>query len=225
MASTPFDSLPKQKFALRISGPTLGVFLLSYFIVMVVFSPDNTKWNQRRDPSAIIVETDPQASQSPVTKAFDKIFIVPPHCFFGGYDNNFQISQCQKYWKSVGEAAFYALLPLSFAFLFYIAAFDLMRMMYRNARNRISIGEAMMGGVVTHPPLAPTDFMSWAFCLRAIAVERSDKKQMRVYMAIGSQIPSAGDRVAIFYVGQFFGQKRYVAVPYTPHVAVFAGSR
>lgn len=225
MASTPFDRLPKGQFAGRVMGPTLAVFLVSFFLVMVVFSPGNANWNQRRDPSAIIVETDPQASKSPVTTAISKVFNVPPHCFVGHFDSQFQKAQCDQYWRSFAEAAFYALLPMIIAFLFYFAAFDLMRTLYRNARSRIATGEAMMGGVVTNPPIAPTDFLGWAFCLMTVAVERSDHKQMRVYMAHGSEIPKAGDRMAIFFVGQFFGKKRYVAVPYTPHVAVFAGTR
>ena len=150
---------------------------------------------------------------------------LPEVCLSGAVVNDFQIQQCREFWDHLGREAIVAALPFLLALTFFFIRFDTMRVIYKRAHQKITRGQALMMGTVTEPAEATQDAFGWLNCVRPIAVELSNKRQVKAYLPVGAPVPRPGAQVALYDLGRWMNQTRLAAALYAPHLAVFKGTR
>lgn len=172
-----------------------------------------------RGPSGDVTDTTGPA----FTTVFEGLGRLPERCVSGETDNDFQRSQCSKYWDRLILTGGYASIPLLLSLAFLYLGLDALRGTYRRGQKRMEKGQALMAGTVTNPAELPADAYSWFFCFRPISIELKNKTQLKVYVPLDSPIPRPGETLAVFDGGRGFGQKRLLASIYAPHVAIVSG--
>lgn len=212
MAATPYHYLPRKRFWLRIAAPLVGVYLAGLLITGVL-----TEVPLARGKS---LSGRAQAHQA---EFLHRVTHVPEVCWSGNAVNEFQVRQCGEFWRALLSDAGIFSIPWALVVVFYLACMDSLSLLYRRARKRIEKGEALFQGVVTKPSRLPQDFFSWAYCLRPLSVQLPNGRQLRVHLPLDETEPQPGEKVAVFDGGKAFGQTRYLALIYTPHVAVVLG--
>jgi hypothetical protein len=225
--------------------PGIAVAFVLGFMVMggVASSPDSsTALGQmlgttpaaaaRLPASSALVPPEPMLSSNPLVAAtlhwkqvLSYWFGYPSICWGDNAVNDFQRSQCVDFHDRLITGTLIALIPTGVALLFLFLAVEQLSGFYRRSRKTIDKGKALFAGVVTNPAEAPNDFFGRTFCMRAISVQLSNKKQMNVYLPLTAPVPLPGQTLAVFDGGKVLGAKRYIATLYAPHLAVVSGSR
>ncbi len=197
MAQTPFNDIPKKLFLARMLGPALGLFLIAFFCLGPRYY---------------------QTLGSDLSQ-------IPHSCLLRGeVVSDFQRKQCRDYWNRLLSTGSIGALPGVLILGFYFIVFGSLSSTYLNARKKIEKGKVKLGGVVTDPAQGPQDLFSWFYCLRTVIIQLPDRKQMKVYVTMDAPLPHPGQTLAVLEAEEVFGEKRYLALLYTPHVAVIRGS-
>ncbi|MGZ3699980.1 MAG: hypothetical protein ACXVCH_17945, partial [Bdellovibrionota bacterium] len=153
-------------------------------------------------------------------EAYQMATHIPGVCLSGAAVNDFQRTQCDKFWVEAIKQATYTVAPLVPVLLFFLFGFEALGATYRRARRKLEKGAADFPAIVTNPARMSNDFYSWMFCLNCVSVQLNEKTQIRVYLAPEDAIPLPGQTMAVFILGNQFGKRRFIGRTYTPHVAV-----
>jgi hypothetical protein len=221
MAVTPFHDAPKKLFLTRmLGGPAVAAFAAGWLVLGIV--SEAPQFAQARGPAA---EGSLFRSAGQTVGSFlSKISRMPEVCWSGDTVNEFQGKQCERYWNDLYVAGGLSAIPFVAVGLLMLMGLDQLNGLYRRSRRKVESGKATFGGTVTSPAVAANDIFGWFFCFRAVAVQLSNKTQVKVYMPLSVPVPLPGQAVAVFEAGRVFGTKRYVAILYAPHVAVVRGA-
>lgn len=152
------------------------------------------------------------------------LFQMPQVCLPGNAVNDFQTHQCNQYWSYFAKSAGLGIAPFASIALFFYLGLGNLNAIYKKCQEKAEKGKAAFSGTVTHPAEAPQDIFSWFYCFRPITVELPDRTQVKVYVPDDFEMPSPGQRMAVFEAVSFWGEKRHFAVVYAPHVAVVRGA-
>jgi len=148
----------------------------------------------------------------------------PPNvCMTNEFVSEFQQERCGEYHSELAMTAFWVLFPFLMAGLFLRVALSLLNSIYSKSAAALQSGKGLFIGRITKPAEMPNDLFGSIFCLRSVTVELGKNKQLRVYLPQSAEIPNPGVEVAIYDLGRWFFKSRYIAAPYTPHVAVVRG--
>lgn len=229
-----YHYLPKGKFTLRMLAPAALVFVFGIVAMGGVASlpalqpyfpwSDGVapaQWKDGRTPSAKATETGmfAQAAAHPRNLAV-ALAHAPKACVSGNVQSDVQRRICDDFWNRVGIATAVLAIPLFAVALFYYFMFDSLTVTYRRARRRFENGKIAVRGIITDPPELPNDFYGWMYCLRAVCVQLQNGKQVKVYLPLDAPASRPGDPL----IGVEVAGGRYLAMAYTPHVAVVLGS-
>ncbi|HAR42453.1 MAG TPA: hypothetical protein DCS07_07445 [Bdellovibrionales bacterium] len=208
---TPFHYIPKKVFLLRMARISIFVFFIGFVLMGAMANNE-------------------QVNLGPIDMAgyeFSRLPWVLTHppavCVSGDFVSEFQKERCGDYQMEVALTAFWVFFPFLFAGLFLRVALSRLISVYQKAGKALQSGKGLFIGRVTHPAEMPNDLFGWAFCLRSITVELGRNKQLRVYLPESMDVPEPGVELAICDLGRHFTRSRYMAAPYTPHVAVVRG--
>ena len=207
-------------FWARVSTPSAILLVILFFSVGIV--ANSPEFQQSSGPSAVIPFW--EATFNHYDATFDKLTNLPMICIYGEKVNDFQQVQCDRDLSELAKYLGLALSPFGIVGLALFLMESSFAGLYRATRKKVAVGKAKFGGTVTNPPRAPGDLFSWFYCLTPIMVELPSKHQIKVYISSQEALPMAGETLAAFEAGYHFGQKRFVAVVYAPHVAVVRGS-
>lgn len=220
MANSPFREIPSLEFLLKIAGPAAVAGILGFMFMGV--AANSGFIDTPKSPAA--VPSFFEASLDVYRSTFEMIGNRPPGCILGDTVSDFQRSQCSKFWSSLTQTGVLALVPPVLALLFILLNFGAFKGLYESMTKSVEKSKASFGGKVTTPAEAPGDLFSWYYCLQPVAVQLSNQAQITVYMSSTHPIPLPGETLAVYDGGEHFGQKRYFAVVYAPHIAVVKGA-
>ncbi|NDD92469.1 hypothetical protein EBZ37_10330 [bacterium] len=221
---------PSFKDGLKRFGLSAVVAYFLGFILMGVVASDRTI--QQSAARHIPISLAPVSLEGSTLELAQRVHVlvwhyithVPEPCLSDSRAlNNFQREQCSKFWDRLQDLGWIASIPFVIAFGFLLFAWDGVRQRFLKARKKISQGKATGLAIVTDPPEAPADRLSWWFGVQPITVQVADGKQVIAYLAPESPIPPPGEKVALYEWGKIWGQKRFFAILYAPHVAVLHG--
>jgi len=199
--------------------PAVGIFIFCFFVVGVIAG--SPEFHKPDGPMKVVPFWEMAFHHYNIV--LTEVFSIPAVCLVGGTVNDFQDHQCQVYWTELLKSGGLAALPLAGVGLFLMMGLDALGATYKRAQKKIETGTSAVGGTVTNPPDAPSDFYSWFYCFRPIMVELSTKEQVKVYMPKEAPMPSPGTKFAVFEMGKSLGEKRRIGTVYAPHVAVIRG--
>jgi hypothetical protein len=219
VAMTPFQDIPKKFFVIRMGLPVVGLFVFCFFLVGVIASSPAF---QKFDAPASVIPFWESAFKH-YHSFFAQIWSMPGFCLMGARVNEFQVHQCDSFWAEFLKVGGLALLPAVVVGGFLWIGLDSLKTAYRRAQNRFEKGVGAVVGVVTNPPEAPTDFYSWFYCFRPVMVQLPTQEQIKVHVPLFAHAPSPGQKLIAFELEKSSGEKRYVGMLYTPHVAVVRG--
>jgi hypothetical protein len=129
--------------------------------------------------------------------------------------------QCSDYWAELARSSTHASLPFAAVLAFFVFALTRFGALYRRARRSIASGNAVVIGRATGTrQRRERELFAWIFCLKPVAIQVSASRKVRAYIPEGQELPSEGQKMAVFECGKCLGRKRYVAVTYHPHIAV-----
>jgi len=208
MDATPFHSVQKRLFLVRMIRPGIFVVFIG-FLLMGALSRS----------AEIDLPALPMA-QYQYSKFFHELVNVPSICVTGKTVNEFQVQQCQAYWNTLLVRTFWFSFPFLCLMAFLFFGFDYVWLTYRRAAKKIETGKGAFVGVVTNPPDVPNDIYGWFHCFRLMSAQVQKGQQIQVYIPLNAPKPEPGSRLSVADVGKRFGKQRYVGVIYTPHVAV-----
>ncbi len=167
---------------------------------------------------------------------------LPAACWTGETVSEFQMTQCDRDWKTIFQLAALVLCPWGLCLLLYGWCLDQGQAFYRKIRKKIESGEAAFSSALEQAPGQGAvggrlDLFAWLFGLvpvlvsaggggeaeqekvRVAATPRS-RTQKVVYLSALEAIPQVGQVLVAFDLGVVWGQRRWVAIPYYRHSAV-----
>ncbi|MCM2322139.1 MAG: hypothetical protein NDJ90_02650, partial [Oligoflexia bacterium] len=149
---------------------------------------------------------------------------LAPGCWSGDTQSDFQAGQCAESWRKIGWSALLAVSPFAIALFFLFLAWDSLQFTYRRIQKKIEKGQGAFTGTVTEPAELPNDLYGYLYCMHSISVQLANGHQARVYVPVTAPLPRPGQLIAAIEAPQAFGRKRFIAMAYTPHVAVVSGA-
>lgn len=220
MAVTPFDEVPKNQFITRMIGPSIGIWIIGWLCVGLI--ANSPSFQEAKGPAAVLPMWEASAQHyHTLFKAFSE---APSVCWSGSEVNDFQKTQCNRFWEIFFKFGALGLLPFGGVGLFYYIGLETIAGTFRKVRKKIKTGKVALSGVVTQPPDAPSDTFSWLYCVKPITVQLANKTQMTVYISLDAPDVRPGQTMVLFEAGKILGEKRYLAMLYAPHVAVIKGA-
>jgi len=213
-AQTPFHDVPKLRFLKSALLPTVLVYFAAYFAMGLIVQSD--------DPVSARQGT-LEAARSYHVRLFQEYAAIPEVCKSGAQVSDFQAERCEQTWTKFRGRLWIGLIPPIGAAVFFLIAFDLLLMTYRNGRKTLLKSAPVFTGKAGDPVDVAWDGYGWFFCLRAIHVQLPGGKSVRAYLPKESHRIHPSDPIAVFDGGVRFGKKRYFARLHTPHVAVVRG--
>jgi hypothetical protein len=160
------------------------------------------------------------ASTSHYKETLGHLLNIPESCWPGNAVSEFQTHQCELFWNKLTSSVLLDLFPLIITIGFLLWGIGSMSQVYRRVRKQLDHSSAQFSGIVTQPPEASEDLFSWCFCFRPVAIQLANGHQVKVYVPLADPAPRAGETLAIFAAGIWWGKKRYVGMLYAPHVSV-----
>jgi hypothetical protein len=220
VATTPFDDVPKSTFVTRLIWPSAILFFVLVMLVGVVVN--SPLFEEHTVPTTLLPFW--QAAFQHYRNLVVCFSQIPSVCWAGNAVNEFQKHQCTDYWEQLAKAALLAISPLVLTGLFLAMGIEKLGSHYKKAQKKVEKGKVFAKAVVTHPAEAPQDVFSWLYCFRPITAQLANRTQITVYLALEAPCPLPGETLVVFEMGAVFGEKRYVGMVYTPHIAVVRGS-
>lgn len=218
--SGPFDRPPKRRFLVKMLLPGVFVFAAGLLGVGLLANDPWITGSADRTPTALVAPH--TAAIRHYEKTITTFFHIPAACWNGNTVNDFQRQTCDEFWGKTLRLALLASLPFLFFGIFVQIAGSFFEGLYEQMSDGLKSKRALVKGTVTKPAELEQDWYGWAFCLKPIAVNVAGKLQLRVYVSEDTPTPAPGQVLAIFETSDF-GIKRYYAIPYMPHVAVYKG--
>lgn len=154
------------------------------------------------------------------TDTLNRWLTVPDSCWPGNAVSEFQAQRCEVFWNSLTYSSLLALYPLLVAVVLLIWGLSSLSLVYRRVQKQLDHNQAHFSGTVTQPPETSEDLFSWLFCFRPTSIQIPNGHQVKVYVSLDDPAPRPGETLAVFTAGVWWGQKRYVAILYAPHVSI-----
>lgn len=219
MALTPFHEIPKGRFLNRMIVPIMGIYVLFFLCSGVI--ANTSSFREDQGPAAVIPFW--AAAMGNAQKTISSLLHLPEVCWLGNTVNDFQVQQCNMFWGNLLKSGILTLAPFLALIAVYFFAQDQFASIYVKVRKQIDQGKVAFTGVVTDPPEAPADWVSWYYCLRPLTVQLPNKSQVLVYISLDAIPPRPGETLVVFDAGIRGGKRRYLGMLYAPHVAVMRG--
>lgn len=218
---TPFEVIPKRAFLLRMRFLVLGVGVV-LFLGVGIFS----KWTATSE--AQIPSTIWFATLQHYIQLVDTLSHLPRACWWENNRDPFQAQQCRVFWDDLWLRLGVAALPFLGAGI--LAGFGLQRLkfMYKKAQRKALSGKADAGGVILKIERMKETWFSWVYGFNCFEVsfqvgvhsKAQDQKVMRVYLPASVDTPKESQQIAVFDVSFLGIRKRYLGMPYLPHIAI-----
>lgn len=220
VVNSPYRDLPRGKFLKHLALPCFMFLFIGFLGVGV--AANSPYFQEASGPSAVPTFWEAAGNVYKVTAS--RIGNLPSFCVFGEKSNDFQQTQCDRFWEDLLRTGALALAPFLLMGLVAFLNLEILSGFYLRMAKKVEKEKATLGGKVTQPPEAPEDFFSWYYCLQPVTVELANKNQIKVYLSSMRPVPIAGETLALFDAGTHMGQKRFVGVVYAPHIAVVRGA-
>lgn len=220
--------------ARRFTLPILLAYFAGFFAMgWLALEPDFQAATQKHIP----ISPSPHSIRGPALQAGRDLHALvwhylthePEGCMDRGASaaNDYQRQQCREYTARLEKLGWLASLPFLMAGLAAFVLVDGLRMRYGRARRAIREGRSIGRGIVTDPPEAPADWLSWSTGTRPVTLQGAGGHQLTAYLPPEMEMPAAGTQLSLYkwgFSGVFSGSKPvHFAVLYAPHLAVLEG--
>lgn len=232
---TLFDEVPRKSFLRRIYRGAFGLTAVLFLWVGALSNLSIFEMHLAFHPNSLH-----SAGSLPVigwTFDFYRRLIYsfmhfPQICWWATPSDEFQATQCNAYWNLLISRSLLGVSPLVLSGLFVLVCLGTYQSVFIKAQINAQKGTASHGGKILYKD--SSDAFSRLYGFRVLWIELSDGKHVKVYypdhfpkLEPGQALVAfeAGRVFGIFggVLGSFFGTKRFLAMPYTPHVAVVRG--
>lgn len=221
VTSGGFESVPKLLFFKRVGLLAAGLGLwVALAVNFGVGGPGMER--QLRSPATIAI---PQISSQFYPQLRAVLRVRPEACRTGRFLSEFQEQSCRDFDTALWIRVAIGLFPVALALGVFLIGLDSLALIYRRMKKRVDRAQALTHGRVESPAEARTDFFSWFYCFRVVAVELPHQGHAKVYLPAEAPMPLPGQTLALFDGGRIFGRRRLVGTLYAPHLAVIAGLR
>ena len=221
MTQHSFDEVPFKTFLFRmILGPSILAFAVGYILVGVVSNCEDLEVQHK----SVVVVPVLTAAEEVYSELKSDLVDPPQGCWTRSTVNDFQEEECQEYWEDLINTMSISSLPILSVALFLFLSLRFLKRFYRQEQRKLLEGQMISVGIATHPLEASSDLFSWFFCLNPITIQLKNKGQIKVYLPSGGPRVRSGDQVAVVDQGTVWGEVRYIAILYTPHLVVLRGA-
>jgi len=149
-------------------------------------------------------------------------FLPPDACQEGKTLNQLQEHMCAVYWKTLMEHSWPFLIPIILFLVIIGAGAGHIKTIYSGLIKAVINKPPESTCVVLRPCHAFSGFWGWLLCFRGLRVVTHDgQEEIVVFFPSKVKFPKPDDKVKLYKLKGPFGMKKFFALPYNPHIAVF----